>query len=862
MMKRLIFILCFVTALSASSQTVLFSEDFESSPISMTDNSTGTASWALNSTFQNGGLNSDSARVVQGDTLRIESNTFSTVGFTFVNLYFSQICKIDFFDRAIVEYSIDNGSTWTLLTATEYIGTGFLNNNAFSAVSYTVWDIANAATVLANSWWQNENFDLSAAGGQPQVKVRFSLIDADNNGPRSNYGWLIDDVEVLGSPCEVIPPTIALTGTIYQGSIFGTGPYLIEADIQDASGIATASLEYTVNGGSLNTLTMSNTSGNIYSATIPASTVGDTICYTIRATDNTTCANANQSPGTGCLQFIVNPNAPPNCVGNPISSYNYAETFATFTPGNGSNTPGTLNNNWQNSSTSTHSWFVATNTQSGGTGPSADHSPGDTNFLYVEASGSFRNQTAIINTPCYNFSGLSAPKFSFWYHMFGNRMGELHVDIYNGRAWVLDVTRPIIGNQGNNWLFREVNLTAYAGNIVQLRFRAIVGNGFQSDIAIDDIEIIEPIAADLNLVNFVTPNASSCNGSSTEFVTVEIENLGSQAQDTIPLAYQVNGGTMIRDTAFFNLMPGMSFNHTFQTPFNMSTAGTYDLNAWLELAADGQSSNDSVIGYQVTTNSIQTNFPDTVTFDNFVVGTPGVFLNGWSNSPQNSFNWFVNVGNTPSAATGPTGDTTTALGTGKYVYYEATNVPQGTQGSFFSGCLDLNATNRPELKFYYHMSGIEMGELHLDLSLNGFLIQDIIPAITGDRGTAWIERTVDLTPYKGDVRIIFRAVRGSGFRSDIAVDQVSLRDALPVGIATNENQNEISFFPNPIKDVLRIKSTEASRIQVLNMLGSIVEETYIRKGMNQINASSWTPGVYFIRVSNGAQSSTQKVIKQ
>ena len=140
-------------------------------------------------------------------------------------------------------------------------------------------------------------------------------------------------------------------------------------------------------------------------------------------------------------------------------------------------------------------------------------------------------------------------------------------------------------------------------NIVQLRFRAIVGNGFQSDIAIDDIEIIEPIAADLNLVNFVTPNASSCNGSSTEFVTVEIENLGSQAQDTIPLAYQVNGGTMIRDTAFFNLMPGMSFNHTFQTPFNMSTAGTYDLNAWLELAADGQSSNE--FGYWLSSDNKQ-----------------------------------------------------------------------------------------------------------------------------------------------------------------------------------------------------------------------------------------------------------------
>lgn len=861
-MKVFIFIICFVTALTASSQTVLFSEDFESTPISMTDNSTGSASWSIASTFQNGGLNSDSARVVQGDTLILESNAFSTMGFTFVNLYFSQICKIDFFDRGTVEYSINNGLTWTLLTSAEYLGAGFLNNNSFSSVSHTVWDIANAATVPTNSWWQNENFDLSAAGGQMQVKVRFTLIDADNNGPRGNYGWLIDDIEVLGSPCEVVPPVITPTGIIYQGAVFGAGPYLIEADIQDSSGIASASLEYILNGGSANTLTMSNTSGNIYSATIPSAVVGDTICYTIRAIDNTTCSNTSQFPGAGCLQFIVNPNAPPNCVGNPISNYNYVETFATFTPGNGTNTSGTLNNDWQNSTTSSHSWYVATSTGSNNTGPTSDHSPGDANFLYIESSGGFRNQTAIINTPCYNFSGLFAPKFSFWYHMFGNNMGELHVDIYNGRAWVLDVTPAIIGNQGNNWLFREIDLTAYAGNIVQLRFRGITGNGFQSDIAIDDIQIVEPIAVELNLVNFVTPSASNCNGSPTEFVTVEIENLGSQSQDTIPLAYQVNGGTMIRDTAFFNLTPGMSFNHTFQTPFDMSTPGAYDLNTWLELATDGKSSNDSVIGYQVTTNSIQTNFPDTVTFDNFVVGTPGVFLSDWSNDPQNSFDWSVNTGNTPSSSTGPSGDTTSAAGTGKYVYYEATNTPQGEQGSFFSGCLDLNATNRPELKFYYHMSGIEMGELHLDLSLNGFLIQDIIPAITGDQGTAWIERIVDLSPYKGNVRVIFRAVRGSGYRSDIAIDQVSLRDALPVGISTNEIQNTFRFSPNPVTDVLQINSPKTARIQVLNMLGSIVEELNIRKGMNQINATTWTPGVYFIRLSDGVQSETQKFIKQ
>ena len=848
-------------ALSASSQTVLFSEDFESATVSMVDNSTGTASWTITSRLQSGGLNSDSAKVVQGDTLILESNSFSTMGFSFVTLYFSQICKIDFFDRATVQYSTNNGTTWNNLTATDYLGSGFLNGNAFSSVSYPIWDIANAAAVPANTWWQNESFDLSAAGGQMQVKVRFILIDADNNGSRGNYGWLIDDIEVQGSPCEVVPPTITQTGTIYQGAVFGTGPYLVQADIQDASGIGSATLEYTFNGGSLNTLTMTNSSGNIYVATMPVARVGDTICYSIIAVDNTTCTNTSSSPASGCIQFIVNPNAPPNCVGNPVSSFNYSETFANFTPGNGRTTRGTLNNDWQNSTVSNHVWSVATSTQTANTGPTSDHSPGDANFLYVEASG-FNNQTAIINTPCYNFSGLFAPKFSFWYHMFGNAMGELHVDIYTGSRWVLDVTPAIIGNQGNSWLFREIDLTAYAGSIVQLRFRGIVGGGFQSDIAIDDIEIIEPAANELSLANFVTPNASSCNGSATEFVTVEIENFGSRAQDTIPLAYRVNGSTTIRDTAFFNLMPGMKFNHTFQTPFNMSAAGTYNLDAWIELPSDVDNLNDSVIAYQVTTNSIQANFPDTITFDNFTTGTPGVFLNGWGNDPQNSFDWFVNSGNTPSAQTGPSGDTSNITGNGNYIYYEATNVPQGEQGSFFSGCLDLNATNRPELKFFYHMSGIEMGELHLDISLNGFLIQDIIPAITGDQGSAWIERIVDLTPYKGNVRLIFRAIRGSGYRSDIAVDQVSLRDALPVGINEKESEEVFTVFPNPVNSLLTINSSENVNIVVLNSLGAIVREERLAIGMNQIDASAWTKGVYFIRVLNGENSTVQKLIKQ
>ncbi len=398
------------------------------------------------------------------------------------------------------------------------------------------------------------------------MKVRWVLIDNDNNGAVSNYGWVLDDISIIGAPCELVPPTIALAGTIYQGQVYSQGPYQVNATITDASGIASARILYTVNSGSQQTLTMNNNTGSNWLATIPSANVGDTICYTIEATDNTTCGNTAFFPSSsGCTQFIVAANPPPSCVGTPVFNYDYFETFASFTPGNGSNTVGTLQNNWVNSTSDTHDWWVWNQaTSSGGTGPSADHSPGDANYLYVEASGSFANTQAIIETPCYDLGALTAPKFEFYYHMLGTQMGDLHVDIFFGGNWILDVTPAIIGSQGPNWNYRQVDLTAYAGTIVKLRFRAATGSGFSSDIAIDDIAIIEPLNEDIGLTNIFSPSAKGCTGTAAEFVTFEIANFGSSTQDTIPMAYSVNNSPVVRDTLFLTVLPDDTVNFTFQ----------------------------------------------------------------------------------------------------------------------------------------------------------------------------------------------------------------------------------------------------------------------------------------------------------
>ncbi len=864
-MKNFYFLFVLInTVLSSSAQNSIYLEDFEGATPSVTSYSSlgSTTLFGINTTYSVSGSNSYNGVVITSDTLFLETSTINATSSNFLTLSFNQICKIDFFDKAIIQVSNDNGSTWTTLGSNEYNGTGFLNANGFSSISYSDWDAANGSSIPANSWWKSESFDITAiAAGNSQVKIRFGAIDADNNGPRSNYGWILDDINVIEGVCELIPPTIVLMGNIFQGKVYNTGPFTVEADITDASGVDSAFVNYSSSSGASGSVLMTRLGGNIFRGDIPSAIVGDTICYSISAVDSTTCRNIANNPSSGCIQFDVNSNPPPTCSGTPVFNFNYNETFATFNPGNGSNSPGVLANDWENeTSGDNHDWWVYDQgTNSGQTGPSNDHSPLDANYMYVESSGGFANTTAILNTPCYDFTNLLSPKFRFWYHMYGNQMGSLHLDIFLGGQWVLDIMPSISGDQGDQWLFNEVDLTAYAGNIVKLRFRANVGVGFRSDIAIDDIEIFEPVGDDIAINNVVSPNPLGCSGSANEFVTVELENLGGNSQSEIPLAYVLNGGTIIRDTARINMAPGTKANHTFQQSINMSAPGSYSFDVWNELQTDGNSTNDSIFNYAVASSSIQNSFADTTNFDNFLVGFPGTFQDGWANSQLDAHDWYVNSGGTPSNQTGPSGDNTS--GGGNYLFVEATNF-NNLEATLFSKCYDISNLNMPELTFSYHMSGIEMGELHVDVIINGFEIRDVIAPFVGDQGPNWNTSVIDLSAFKGVVKIALRGMTGNGYRSDIAIDDFSIRDAAPVGIEEKDKKTELSLFPNPAKNnVLISSSNKINRIELVDITGkSIRSFDSLNQKMINLDLTELGSGIYFVSVFNELGIETKKLI--
>ncbi len=176
-----------------------------------------------------------------------------------------------------------------------------------------------------------------------------------------------------------------------------------------------------------------------------------------------------------------------------------------------------------------------------------------------------------------------------------------------------------------------------------------------------------------------------------------------------------------------------------------------------------------------TPNSI---YPFTSNFDGEVNGSTGcssvvpIAESGWSNLTSDSKDWTTRTGSTPSGSTGPTSDHS---GSGYYLYLEASGC-YNKSGQLASPCLDLSGLESPELSFWYNMYGANMGSLGVQI-----INEDLgtwtraIWSKSGDQGTSWHHATIDLSAYKDyNIRVLFNGITGSAYRSDIAIDDVSI----------------------------------------------------------------------------------------
>ncbi len=241
--------------------------------------------------------------------------------------------------------------------------------------------------------------------------------------------------------------------------------------------------------------------------------------------------------------------------------------------------------------------------------------------------------------------------------------------------------------------------------------------------------------------------------------------------------------------------------------------------------------------------------------------------NGWTTNDisGNGYDWISNSGGTPSDGTGPLVDNTNKDASGTYIYAEASGSTSGNVAEYISPCITINTFNA-QLEFAYHMFGVNIGELHVDIETDSGYINDVIPAIIGQQQTSqsdpYLSKKVDLSAYATQtIKIRFRAIRGVNWDSDIAIDDFTITENL-LSIDSKELQN-IKIYPNPVTtNSINVESNflgEIVNYEIVNLLGQTILKGILSN--KQINVGNLSSGTYFLILKHNTLKTIKKFVK-
>ncbi|WP_339894007.1 immunoglobulin-like domain-containing protein, partial [uncultured Algibacter sp.] len=357
-------------------------------------------------------------------------------------------------------------------------------------------------------------YDVSDAAGNPATQVvRTVNVIPDTTAPvitlngASTINLNVGDVYTEQGATAVddldgdITASIVIGGDVVNTNIANT--YLVTYDVNDIAGnVATQGIR-TVNvlpdatapvitliGASVINLNVGDiytefgaTASDNFDGNITASIVigGDTVNTSSAGTYNVTynVSDATGNPATQVSRTITVSEINAGCSGG-IASFPYSEGFENTLGG------------WTQSSSDDIDWTVdASGTPSSNTGPSS--AVEGNYYVFVEASTpNYPSRRAILNSPCFDLSGLTEATFSFNYHMYGAAdMGSIDLELSQDEGLTWTSIWNETGNKGNSWQTAVIDLSAYTGGGIQLRFNRFVGSTWQADIAIDNISLIE-----------------------------------------------------------------------------------------------------------------------------------------------------------------------------------------------------------------------------------------------------------------------------------------------------------------------------------------------------------------------------------
>lgn len=387
--------------------------------------------------------------------------------------------------------------------------TGSVNTNVAGTYirNYNVSDAAgNTATQVSRSVTVNSVSSGGCSGGVstfPYTESFENTLGAWTQSSADDINWTVD---ANGTPSNGTGPSSAIDGSYYifvEASGNGTGypnkRAILDSPCFDLSSETEANFTFNYH--------MYGSNNRMGSISLEASSDNGSSWTTIWSDANANRGNTwlavdvslNQFTG-GSVQLRFNrltddywqadiaiDNVALTTGGSSTNGCNAEVTSFPYNEGFEGNIGG-----WSQDGADDLDWSVNSNgTPSNNTGPSSAIQ--GSSYIFVEASGNnvgYPTKQAILNSPCFDLSGLSNASFNFNYHMFGaTNMGTIAVEASNdnGATWTSIWSES--GNKGNQWLSASVDLSAYLGGTVQLRFNRVTGNTWQADIAIDNVNL-------------------------------------------------------------------------------------------------------------------------------------------------------------------------------------------------------------------------------------------------------------------------------------------------------------------------------------------------------------------------------------
>ncbi|CAF1593620.1 unnamed protein product, partial [Adineta ricciae] len=418
----------------------------------------------------------------------------------------------------------------------------------------------------------------------------------------------------------------------------------------------------------------------------------------------------------------------------------------------------------------------------------------------------------------------------FWYHMKGGTTGNLTVlhrnmDKQPTTLWSKE------GDQGDNWLNAKVDIPV-TNDHYNFIFEGVVGDGFESDIALDDISLVQGgncafLASTTQAP--VTPQTAAyeCDFEDGSFCDWQVESddkwIVSSGQTAVygkaPLidhtkqnvlgkyAYvpiEGKGGPPYFATLGIRSLPrGVTFCLDFW--YQSFISSTTSLNVYMQNGTAAAvvlwSRPGTTVRDQWTHTSINLGTirgPTHVTISSNVVPTSTGYvalddvkiLNGacpaprvcdfedssicgYQNDATADFSWSRHRGSTSSSATGATNDHTYGTGIGYYMYIE-TSPPQkqGDKARLISPEYKV-AAGGSCLQFFYHMWGASTGALNVYLKVGQTLEGRPLWALSGDQGDFWRPARATIRT-NSKYQVVFEGVVGPGYTGDISIDDVSV----------------------------------------------------------------------------------------